>query len=172
MGDIKKSVDDSMKDVNKSFDTIKDAMTEKEWTFDGVGNGLKKTFEKAKEGIKSVWNSIADKLNGEHTIGSSNIRINLPKFVRGGFPEDGLFMANHHELVGSFNNGKTAVANNQQIIAGIETGVYAAVSKAMSQNGGGSQYIANEIIVDGDVLARSVSKAQDRQNRRFSPATT
>ena len=39
------------------------------------------------------------------------------------------------------------------------------------QTSGSSQYIANEIIVDGDVIARTVSKAQDRQNRRFSPST-
>lgn len=172
MGEVKKTVDDSMKDVNKSLDTVKSGMTEKEWTFSGVASGLKKTFEDAKSGIKGVWNSIAEKLNGEHSIGEGKFKIHLPTFATGGFPEDGLFMANHHELVGSFNNGKTAVANNGQIIAGIETGVYAAVSKAMSQNNGGSQYIANEIIVDGDVIARTVSKAQDRQNRRFSPATT
>ena len=172
MGEVKKSVDDSMKDVNKSLDTVKDAMSEKEWTFDGVGNGLTKTFEKAKEGIKSVWNSIAEKLNGEHSIGEGKLNIHLPKFAGGGFVEDGLFLANHHELVGTFSNGKTAVANNGQIIAGIESGVYSAMSKVMSQTSGNSQYIANEIIVDGDVIARSISKAQDRQNRRFSPATT
>ena len=87
----------------------------------------------------------------------------------GGFPEDGLFMANHHELVGNFSNGKTAVANNQQIIAGIESGVYNAMVKANGQ-GGDSKYIANEIIVDGEVLARSVTKAQEKQNRRYSPS--
>lgn len=172
MGEVKKSVEDNMKDVNKSLDTVKSGMTEKEWTFSGVASGLKKTFEDAKSGIKGVWNSIAEKLNGEHSIGEGKLKIHLPMFATGGFPEDGLFMANHHELVGHFSNGKTAVANNDQIIAGIETGVYAAVSKAMSQNNGGSQYIANEIIVDGDVIARSVSKAQERQNRRYSPATT
>ena len=80
-------------------------------------------------------------------------------------------MANHNELVGHFSNGKTAVANNDQIIAGIETGVYSAVSKAMAQNNGGSQYISNEIIMDGEVVARSISKAQNRQNMRYSPQT-
>ena len=171
MGEVKKSVEDNMKDVNKSLDTVKSGMTEKEWTFDGVASGLKKTFEDAKSGIKGVWNSIAEKLNGEHSIGEGKLKIHLPTFATGGFPEDGLFLASHHELVGSFSNGKTAVANNGQIIAGIETGVYSAMSKVMSQTSGSSQYIANEIIVDGDVIARTVSKAQDRQNRRFSPST-
>lgn len=172
MDDIKKTVVDDTTDINKSFDIIKDAMSEKNWTFDGVAKGLKETFRKARLAIKEEWNQVANTLNGEHKVGEQKVKIDLPKFATGGFPEDGLFMANHHELVGSFSNGKTAVANNGQIIAGIETGVYAAVSKALSQNNGSSQYIANEIIVDGDVIARTVSKAQDRQNRRFSPATT
>lgn len=44
-------------------------------------------------------------------------------FATGGFPEDGLFFANHNELVGKFTNGKTAVANNEQIVSGIASGV-------------------------------------------------
>lgn len=58
----------------------------------------------------------------------------LPMFAVDGFPEDGLFMANHNELVGQFSNGKTAVANNEQIIEGIKQGVYEAVYSAMSAN--------------------------------------
>ena len=169
--DAKKNLDDFKRDGSKILSEIKDSMSEKNWTFEGVGEGLTKTFEKAKKGIKGIWNSIAEKLNGEHDIGEGSFRINLPTFATGGFPEDGLFMANHNELVGHFSNGKTAVANNDQIIAGIETGVYSAVSKAMAQNNGGSQYISNEIIMDGEVVARSISKAQNRQNMRYSPQT-
>ena len=73
-------------------------------------------------------------------------------------------------LVGSFANGKTAVANNGQIIEGISAGVYNAFAKAASSNNGGSKYISNEIIVDGEVIARTVTKAQEKQNRRYSPA--
>lgn len=164
VAEIKQNFEDFIKDIKKFFG--KD-----NWTFSGVVDGLTNTFKEAKNGIKGVWNSIAEKLNGEHSIGEGKLRIHLPVFATGGFPEDGLFMANHHELVGHFSNGKTAVANNDQIIAGIETGVYSAVSKALSQNSGSSQYIANEIIVDGDVIARTVSKAQERQGRRYSPST-
>ena len=55
----------------------------------------------------------------------------IPQYEIGGFPEDGLFFANHNELVGQFSNGRTAVANNEQIIAGIEGGVERAVEKAL-----------------------------------------
>lgn len=56
----------------------------------------------------------------------------VPAFEMGGFPEDGLFMANHGELVGQFNNGKTAVANNEQIVSGIKYGVREAVSEVLA----------------------------------------
>ncbi len=44
----------------------------------------------------------------------------IKAYATGGFPEDGLFFANHNELVGKFSNGNTAVANNEQILTGIE----------------------------------------------------
>ena len=165
----KRKLEDFKRDGLGIVQSIKDAFSKDKWTFSGVAEGLKKTFQDAKDGIKGIWNSIAEKLNGEHDVGGSSFHINLPTFATGGFPEDGLFLASHHELVGSFSNGKTAVANNQQIIAGIESGVYNAMVKANGQNTG-SQYIANEIIVDGEVLARSVTKAQEKQNRRYSPS--
>ena len=58
----------------------------------------------------------------------------LPAFVDGGFPEDGLFMANHNEMVGQFSNGRNAVINNEQIVDGIARGVYEAVVQAQAEN--------------------------------------
>ena len=84
---------------------------------------------------------------------------------------DGLFMANHGELVGKFSNGKTVVANNQQIVDGIQAGVYNAVINAMANSNSGASYISNEIVVDGDVIARTITKAQEKQQRRYSPQT-
>lgn len=170
MGDTKKVVEENSKEINKSLDTIKSGLTKEKWTFQGVADGLGETFKRAKDAIGKEWNQIAEKLNGEHQVGAEKVKIDLPKFARGGMPEDGLFLANHHELVGHFANGKTAVANNAQIVDGISSGVYSAVSRAMAQNGGSNRYIANTITVDGDVLARTVTKAQEKQNARYSPA--
>lgn len=58
-----------------------------------------------------------------------NVKLKIPAHARGGFVEDGLFMANSREIVGKFTNGKTAVANNAQIVGGISAGV----AKANSQ---------------------------------------
>ena len=164
-------VQDGAKEITEQTDKIKDSFDEKEWTFEGVGEGLTKTFEKAKNGIKNVWNSIADKLNGEYELGEGKFKVKLPRFASGGFPdEDGIFMANSSELVGRFSNGRTAVANNAQIVEGISAGVYNAVTSAMANSrGSGGGYIANTIVVDGEVIARTVTKAQERQNMRYSP---
>lgn len=62
----------------------------------------------------------------------ANIVLNAPKYEVGGFPEDGLFFANHNELVGQFSNGKTAVANNVQIVDGIKEGVKEAVAEILA----------------------------------------
>ena len=59
--------------------------------------------------------------SGSSSKSSRASRINA--FANGGFPEDGLFFANHGELVGQFANGKTAVANNEQITDGIAMAV-------------------------------------------------
>lgn len=72
-----------------------------------------------------------------------NLPTKLPKiqvswYAQGGFPEDGLFMANHGELVGKFANGRTAVANNEQITTGIEEAAYRGFMRAMSGGGGGT----------------------------------
>lgn len=167
--EIQKNMDDTAEDIKKQTGDITKSFSKDKWTFSGVWEGLKYTFEKAKEGIKGIWNSIADKVNGRHEIAGKSFEIDWPKFASGGFPEDGFFYANSNELVGRFDNGRTAVANNEQIISGIQTGVYNAVSAAMSRNGNGNGYIANTIVVDGEVIARTVTKAQQKQNMRYSP---
>ena len=163
--------DKAAEDVTKSTDKIKKSFDKDSWTFEGVAEGLKKTFEDAKKSIKGVWNSIAEKINGDYEFGGGKFKIKLPTFAYGGFPEDGLFLANHSEMVGQFSNGKTAVANNAEIVEGISQGVYGAVTSAMSRIGGNDRYIANTIVVDGEVIARTITKAQNKQNQRYSPQT-
>jgi hypothetical protein len=169
MKEMSQSTDDTTKTLLDDADKISKAFTKEKWTFQGVADGLGETFKRAREAIKGEWNQIADKLNGEHTVGAERIKIDLPKFARGGFPEDGVFLASHHELVGHFSNGKTAVANNAQIVEGIANGVYQATVRANAQNNGNNKYISNTIVVDGEVIARTVTKAQERQNFRYSP---
>lgn len=79
-------------------------------------------------------------------------------FADGGFPDTGeLFVARESgpELVGSIGN-RTAVANNDQIIAGIRQGVFEAVTQAMGNQSGGEVVLK----LDGDVLAKGVTRYQ------------
>lgn len=80
--------------------------------------------------------------------------FNYDSYATGGFPEDGLFFANHNELVGTFSNGQTAVANNQQITEGI----YQAVLQAMRESGNNQDVVIN---LDGNELARVVTRKQN-----------
>lgn len=49
--------------------------------------------------------------------------FNVAYYKDGGFPEDGWFRASHGEMIGKFDNGQSVVANNNQIIQGIQKGV-------------------------------------------------
>ena len=88
-----------------------------------------------------------------------NSLITGKKYATGGFVEDGLFMANHNELIGSFSNGKNVVANNQQITQGI----YQAVLQAMRESGG--QGIV--INLDGREIAKVVNKQNANSGSSF-----
>ena len=88
-------------------------------------------------------------------------------YKNGGFPEDGWFRASHGEIMGRFDNGQSVVASNEQITNGIAQAVFNAMTSA--QSSGGGQYINNTIMVDGMVLARTVTKGQKDLNRRYSP---
>jgi hypothetical protein len=79
-------------------------------------------------------------------------------YAQGGFPSVGeAFIAreNGPELVGSIGR-KTAVANNDQIITGIESGVYRAMMAASANKQGGSQTIRIINEIDGDVVGEKV----------------
>lgn len=103
----------------------------------------------------SLSNAMSSSFSGQVSDGmgglsSSAFHLRLtPQYKTGGFPEDGLFFANHNELVGKFSNGQTAVANNEQITTGIANAVfpavYNAVTQAMSENRGSTR-----VVLEGD----------------------
>ena len=108
----------------------------------GLNNGWKYKWDIFVSNIKTWWGSLESWWNGLSlktitggvTINSRGYSSVSGKFATGGFPEDGLFYANHNELVGRFDNGRTAVANNEQIIAGIERGVSNARKNRLGRN--------------------------------------
>ena len=90
----------------------------------------------------------------------------LPKFAEGGFPEDGLFFANSGELVGQFSNGRTAVANNDQIITGIKQGVKEAIYESGMANGNQYRIVLDGSRLDNNSLARGIFPALRIESKR------
>ena len=93
-------------------------------------------------------------------------------YSTGGFPEDGWFRANHGELMGTFDNGKSVVANNQQITEGFAKGIasvlgpaiYQATKQALAESG------INEsgdtiIQLDGREIGRATINEINKQTR-------
>lgn len=110
-------------------------------------------------------------------IGKISLSDLFPAYSVGGFPEDGLFMANHTELVGQFANGKTAVANNLQIEKGIEEAAYRGVSRANMENREQENLLreliravkdGKRIVIDGRELVSVVEARQSRNGFSFT----
>lgn len=113
------------------------------WIVGGINTmlgGFNKVAKKAGEIVGKDYSGVA-KLN----------RVSLPRikgYETGGFPERGqLFMARESgpELVGNIGN-RNAVANNDQIVSSITSGVYQAVKAAM----GSGQAVNVTFKVEGD----------------------
>lgn len=128
-----------------------------EWAINAVIRGFNKLFSiKVADWIPEI---------GGKTFGIHLSEVSLPRFEAGGFPEDGLFMANHNELVGKFSNGQTAVANNEQITQGIAIAVQSANSEMIAELRRQNellQIIANKPVIDkGDIVSAWKSGAKD-----------
>ena len=92
-------------------------------------------------------------------------RLHWSTYATGGFPKTGeAFIARESgpELVGKIGN-RSAVANNEQIIAGMSEGVYSAVGAAMSesQSGSGGQPVV--VYLDGKQIYSSVKRTESRR---------
>jgi hypothetical protein len=73
---------------------------------------------------------------------------------------------NHGEIAGKFNNGKSVVANNQQIVDGIAAGVYEAVVAAMrTTSGSGNQNV--NVYLDGRQITAAVEKRQSERGMQL-----
>ena len=93
----------------------------------------------------------------------------VPKFATGGYPTMGsLFIANEAgaEMVGNIG-GRTAVANNDQIVAAIEGGVYRAMAAVMSQQS--SQPIDIRVVaeLDGEAIYDNQQRVSTRRGVNF-----
>lgn len=157
----------------------------------GIPGAFKDAFNNAVRAAISILNDFIDKVNdmlsfdwdwtnpvtGTEYSGSVTLfKIpHIPSFATGGFPEDGLFMANHGELVGKFSNGRTAVANNEQIVDGIQRGVeYANLEQnalLREQNELLRALLEKDTVIqmDSREVGRTMDKSYQRRGYNFNP---
>ena len=118
---------------------------------------------------RKIINAFPDKvqkaLNLDKIANATVEDVKLPRFAQGGFPEDGIFMANSRELVGSFSNGRTAVANNEQIEAGIEEAAYRGFVRAMGNSKGGNITFVAQL--NGKTIFEEVVKQNDSAKKYY-----
>ncbi len=95
----------------------------------------------------------------------------IQRFAQGGFPEDGFFYANHNELVGQFSNGKTAVANNEQIVEGISAGVSSANEQQNALLREQNRLLRMLLEKDSTIDVATITKAFNRKNQRDGKVT-
>lgn len=104
----------------------------------------------------------------------------IPAYSVGGFPEDGLFMANHDEIVGKFDNGRNVVMNNNQIIQSVSAGVEAAFERQNAKTNALLTKVVEyqkllldkdtSVNIDGKKADKQLTKARRNSGYSFSPA--
>lgn len=166
-GSLYEMIKEWNKDIKKWWnEDVKPWFSEKNWTFDGIKEGLSKAWENAIEAVKSVWNNFADWLNEALTINLDPISI-LGKTVFGGgefklasvphlasgavIPPNAPFLA----MLGDQKNG----TNIEAPLSTIEE----ALTNVLNRRGDG------DIVVQID--GREVFRAVRRQNKDFKTRT-
>ena len=144
-------------------------------TVEGMINGVITAVEEGLNWCIEALNSLSWEVPdwvpwvGGNTFGFNIEPISLGRvdfFANGGFPDSGqMFVAREAgpELVGTIGN-RTAVANNNQIIAGIEEAAYRGFMRALSEQGGNGNpvVVENRVYLDGKQIRASFKKA-DRE---------
>lgn len=182
LAEVKTSISDKWTEVKKWYSAnVAPKFTKDYWAtkFGGLKDGFLQT-------IKNMLNSGIEMLNrfigwlnekmsfswdaitvaGKEIVPAGNIQLfTIPqisgRFADGGFPDMGqMFIAREAgpELVGNIN-GRTAVANNDQIVAAVSQGVYSAVVAAMSSVSNDAGQAVN-VYLDGKQIAAAVEKRQ------------
>ena len=164
-----------LKEVWKSITTWYEQHVKKYFTYeywDGVfKDGILKPIEDFADKVGQWLSPVASWLDNIFSPRAASYSVDvwtgqwtgLPQFASGGYPnEDGLFLANHNELVGKFSNGKTAVANNEEITEGIRRAVVEGMSAVLSGNSG-TQNV--NVYLDGKQITNAVTRNQRQMSR-------
>lgn len=174
---ITQTMDAMKKTLNSTFTSLKSIITN---LFGAMKSAMISPIENAKNKIKTIVDTVKGFFSGMKltfpNIALPHFKIrpsgwsigdllkgSIPKlsidwYAQGGFPDTGqLFVAREAgaEMVGNIG-GKTAVANNDQIVQAVSQGVAQAVSSVLVNGTSGNQNIT--ITLDGEKVYKSVVK--------------
>lgn len=153
---IKNKVDAIVEDIKKIGKATADVMSS---VFKSTINGILSSIQSKINNFIRMLNSAIGLINKIPGVNITRVsEISIPLLANGGVVDAGqMFIAREAgpELVGNIGR-KTAVANNDQIISGIESGVYRAMMAANSTKQGGSQTIRIVNEIDGDIVGEKV----------------
>ena len=164
---IKKGLSEKL---DEAWKKVKDFFSESEWKkkIDEAIQAIKDNFKmpsfpKIKLGVTYDTNVGAVKKAIYEALGLSGWpNLSWTTYAQGGFPSVGeMFIAREAgpEMVGSIG-GRTAVANNDQIVEAVSRGVYEAVAAAMGGYNGGQSDQAINVYLDGKQITAVVEKRQ------------
>jgi hypothetical protein len=184
LGEVKQAISEKWELVKNWFNTnVAPKLTLSFWLtkFKNLKDGFTQTIKNAVNAGIELMNKFIGWINsklsfswdafeiaGKEIVPGGSIQLftipQIPRLETGGFLEDGLFTMNHGEIAGKFNNGKSVVANNQQIVEGIAAGVYEAVVAAMNATNGHQGQNVN-VYLDGKQIYASVKKTESERGK-------
>lgn len=168
-GDSK--IDALFEKANSQLAGIKDSLSKAS----DSNKKAQESLEKAQDQQKQSQDKEVSILSKATSVISRGLGLNVPSFSTGGFPENGMFFANSTEMVGRFTNGRTAVANNDQIVNGIAYGVEQAINNSLAGHlqaieNGQKQQINQKtsITLDGRELVGALDNRRSRNGFSFT----
>ena len=185
---IKEAISRAWKGVNSDSDAT---WRQVEKTIKAPINNIINMVNKMISGVASQMNKFIQMLNKIKIpkwvpgIGGKGINIStisnipqIPAFAQGGYPETGqLFLARENginEMIGRIGS-RSAVANNDQIVESVSSGVAGAVADVMmafmgQSNEGAAPVLEFTLKTDSETLYRAVLKGKEKHDRRWHVA--
>lgn len=179
--EVKKAFEELVKKIKQKIEEVKQKYEDWKTSSNALKRGVVNAFESIYRGVATPIQNIVgaisniismaqsaiswlNSLTTTQSLGNGgSVSYNPMRggvYASGGFPDEGeLFLAREAgpEMVGTIG-GRTAVANNADIVSAIEGGVY----RAMTAVGGGSKGGHNEVIlnINGREFARAIYNDQ------------
>lgn len=165
--DIKTFLNNSLNNIKAKFNSFSLASAGAK-IINSLFSGLKSAWQSVSGWISNKVQEIKSKFNFNFSFNSSGSGGGIRTYATGGFPEDGWFRASQGEIMGEFDNGQSVVANNSQIIEGIQGGVERAMMNVLPTIVSAIENNASTVVVEGDTdkLFKTMVKKNGSMNKR------